>query len=83
MLLAARPIDEAGDELVDRLSRVVSIVLALTVVGNLVAIWFAARRFAVGTAGPVLFVGDGWTTGVSLAVPLAVASVAAPALAWW
>ena len=67
VLLAAQAVDEAGDELVDRLSRVVVIVLALTVVGNLVAIWFVARRFAVGTAGPVLFVGDGWTPGISLA----------------
>ena len=83
VLLAAQAVDEAGDELVDRLSRVVVIVLALTVVGNLVAIWFAARRFAVGTAGPVLFVGDGWTPGISLAVPLAVAFVAAPTFAWW
>ena len=82
VLVAARAIDEAGDDLVARLSGVVSIVLVLTVVGHLVSIWFAARRFAVGVGGPVFFVREGWTPGISLAVPLAVAAVAVPALAW-
>lgn len=83
VLLAGRAVDEAGRDLVDRLSRVVVLVLALTVVAHLVAIWFAARRFAVGVGGPVLFVREGWTPGISLAVPLAVAFVAVPGFAWW
>lgn len=82
VLVAARAIDESGDDLVARLSGVVSIVLVLTVVGHLVSIWFAARRFAVGVGGPVFFVREGWTPGISLAVPLGVAAVAVPALAW-
>lgn len=83
VVLAGRAVDEAGHELVDRLSRVVVLVLALTVVAHLVAIWFAARRFAVGVGGPVFFVREGWTPGISLAVPLAVAFVAVPGFAWW
>jgi hypothetical protein len=83
VLLAGRAVDEAGRDLVDRLSRVVVLVLALTVVAHLAAIWFAARRFAVGVEGPVFFVREGWTPGISLAVPLAVALVAVPGFAWW
>ena len=83
VLVAGRAVDEAGHELIDRLSRVIVLVLALTVVGHLVAIWFAARRFAVGVGGPVFFVGEGWTPGISLAVPLAVAFLAVPGFAWW
>jgi Predicted membrane protein (DUF2142) len=83
VLLAGRAVDETGRDLVDRLSRVVVLVLALTVVAHLVAIWFAARRFAVGVGGPVFFVREGWTPGISLAVPLAVAFVAVPGFAWW
>jgi hypothetical protein len=83
VVLAGRAVDEAGHELVDRLSRVVVLVLALTVVAHLVAIWFAARRFAVGVGGPVFFVREGWTPGISLAVPLAMAFVAVPGFAWW
>jgi hypothetical protein len=83
VLLAGRAVDEAGRDLVDRLSRVVVLVLALTVVAHLAAIWFAARRFAVGVGGPVFFVREGWTPGISLAVPLAMAFVAVPGFAWW
>jgi Predicted membrane protein (DUF2142) len=83
VLIAGRAIDEADRELVDRLSRVVVLVLSLTVVAHLVAIWFAARRFAVGVGGPVFFVREGWTPGISLVVPLAVAFVAVPGFAWW
>jgi Predicted membrane protein (DUF2142) len=83
VLIAGRAVDEAGRDLVNRLSRVVVLVLALTVFAHLVAIWFAARRFAVGVGGPVFFVREGWTPGISLVVPLAVAFVAVPGFAWW
>jgi Predicted membrane protein (DUF2142) len=83
VLLAGRAVDEAGRDLVDRLSRVVVLVLSLTVFAHVVAIWFAARRFAVGVGGPVFFVREGWTPGISLVVPLAVAFVAVPGFAWW
>jgi hypothetical protein len=82
VLVAGRAVDELDGEMLPRLARVVPIVLGLTVVGHLVSIWFAARRFAVGVGGPVFFVREGWTPGVSLVLPLAVAAVAVPALAW-
>jgi hypothetical protein len=83
VLIAGRAVDEAGDDLVATLARAGVLVLGLTVVGQLVAIWFAARRFAVGVGGPVLFVREGWSPGIPLAVPLALAFLAVPALTWF
>jgi hypothetical protein len=82
--LAGRGIDETAPELRRRLLPVLGVVVGLTAVGHLVAIWFGARRFAVGTGGPVWFVGDArWQPAIPQAFVLFVALAAIGGLTAW
>jgi hypothetical protein len=84
VLLGGRAIDVSDPVLIPRILPVVRTMLVLLVIGHLVSIWFAARRFAVGTNGRVLFVGhERWDPGVPLVIPLAIGAAALVALAWF
>jgi hypothetical protein len=84
VLLCGRGIDESAPELRRRLLPVLGVVVGVTAMGHLVAIWFAARRFAVGTGGPVWFLGDArWQPAIPQAIVLAVALAAVTGLVAW
>ena len=84
VMLAARGIDETAPERRRRLLPVLDAVVGVTSVAHLIAIWFAARRFAVGSNGPVWFVGGArWQPDIPQAGSLVVALVAIAGLATW
>jgi hypothetical protein len=84
VMLPARGIDEAEPAIRRRLLPALWIVLGITATAHLVSIWFGARRFAVGTEGPVLFLGrPGWHAGVPQAISLGLALVAVGGMVAW
>lgn len=84
VLLPGRGIDEAAPALRRQLRPVLGVVLGITAVAHLVAIWFGARRFAVGTEGPVWFLGDArWQPAVPQGASLVLALVAVVGLVVW
>jgi hypothetical protein len=84
VLVGGRAIDGFDPVVISRIMPLVRTSLVLLVFGHLVSIWFAARRFAVGTNGRVFFIGhERWDPGVPLAVPVAIGAAAVIALAWF
>jgi hypothetical protein len=82
VLLAARAVDELPRDFLERLVPVTTGLLALLVAGHVVALYFAARRFAVGAFGPVnIITNPGWDPGIPLIVPILGGTVALVALA--
>ena len=84
VVLAGRGIDETSPALRRRLLPVLGIVVGLAAAAHLVAIWFGARRFAVGTDGPVWFVGDArWQPAIPQGFALTMAAGALVGLVVW
>lgn len=82
VMLAARGVDELPRDLLERLVPLTAGLLALLVAGHVVALYFTARRFAVGVNGPVNIVTHpGWDPGIPLIVPILGGSLALVALA--
>jgi hypothetical protein len=83
VLIAGRAIDELDAALLCRVLPLARTVVTLVVLGPVVSLWFAARPFAVGVRGPVLFVRhDGSDPGIPLIVPLVAGAAAVTAVAW-
>jgi hypothetical protein len=83
VLIAGRALDELDATLLRRVLPLARTVLILVVVGHVVSLWSAARRFAVGVRGPVLFVRhEAWDPGVPLIVPLVAGALAVTVIAW-
>ncbi|HEX5947243.1 MAG TPA: DUF2142 domain-containing protein [Acidimicrobiales bacterium] len=84
VMLAGRGVDESAPERRRRLLPALGVVVGITAAAQLVAIWFGARRFAVGSDGAVWFVGDArWQPDIPQAVSLLVAVVAITGLVVW
>ena len=84
VMLAGRGVDESAPERRRRLLPALGVVVGITAAAQLVAIWFGARRFAVGSDGAVWFVGDArWQPDIPQAVSLLVAVVAITGLMVW
>src|SRR5690606_14964644 len=84
VMLAGRGVDESAPERRRRLLPALGVVVGITAAAQLVAIWFGARRFAVGSDGAVWFVGDArWQPDIPQAVSLLVAVVAITGLRVW
>jgi Predicted membrane protein (DUF2142) len=82
VLLAARAVDELPRDLLERLVPLTAGLLAVLVAGHVVALYFTARRFAVGVFGPVNIVTNpGWDPGIPLILPILGGSLALVALA--
>jgi hypothetical protein len=82
VLLAARAVDELPRDFLERLVPLTTGLLALLVAGHVVALYFTARRFAVGAFGPVnIITNPGWDPGIPLVVPILGGTVALVALA--
>ena len=64
--------DELPRDFLERLAPLTAGLLALLVAGHVVALYFTARRFAVGGVfGPVnILTNPGWDPGIPLAVPI-------------
>jgi hypothetical protein len=84
VLLSGRGIDEGAGVLRERLWPMLWILVGLVVSAHFVSIWFTARRFAVGTEGPVWFLGtERWQPAIPQGVVLAVALAALVGLVAW
>lgn len=84
VMLAGRGVDESAPERRRRLLPALGVIVGVTAAAQLVAIWFGARRFAVGSDGAVWFVGDArWQPDIPQAVSLLVAVVAITGLVVW
>ena len=82
ILLAARAVDELPRDFLERLAPLTAGLLALLVAGHVVALYFTARRFAVGVFGPVnIITNPGWDPGIPLILPIVGGSLALVALA--
>jgi hypothetical protein len=82
VVLAARAVDELPRDFLERLVPLTAGLLALLVAGHVVALYFTARRFAVGVFGPVNIVTHpGWDPGIPLILPIVGGSLALVVLA--